>query len=461
MKILLISPAAEHLRVTRAGQVSKRAMLRFSVLPLTTVAALTPAGHEVAICDENVEPVPFDSDADLIGISFMTAFAPRAYELAAEFRKRGKLTVAGGYHPTFLPDEVAQHFDAVVVGDAEELWPQVVADAALGRLRRCYRHALPADLAESPPPRHDLLQQTARHYATTGAVQVGRGCAHGCRYCSVTAFHGRTYRVKPLANVLEELRQIGRDMIFVDDNIISDRDYARKLFEVMIPLGKRWVSQCSIEIADDPELLDLAKRAGCIGLFIGLETINQRNLVAVDKKFNAPARMSERIEKIQRAGIGIIAGIIVGMDADERDSFRHTLRFLLQHHIEAVQVNILTPLPGTPLFRDFESAGRITDRDWAHYTFRQVVIQPARMTAADLQAGADWLYRQFYRLDRVLVRCLRVAWRMGPAAAWLAWRLNKTYRFDIRHEHIRGYDPAAPASEPAPEIATQTLPALR
>jgi radical SAM superfamily enzyme YgiQ (UPF0313 family) len=193
MKILLISPAAEHLRVTRAGRVSKRAMLRFSVLPLTTVAALTPAGHEVAICDENVEPVPFDSDADLIGISFMTAFAPRAYELAAEFRKRGKLTVAGGYHPTFLPDEVAQHFDAVVVGDAEELWPQVVADAALGRLRRCYRHALPADLAESPPPRHDLLRQTARHYATTGAVQVGRGCAHGCRYCSVTAFHGRTY----------------------------------------------------------------------------------------------------------------------------------------------------------------------------------------------------------------------------------------------------------------------------
>jgi len=461
MKILLITPAVEHLRVTLPDRVPRRAMLRFSLLPLSTVAALTPPGHAVELCDENVTPIPWDTDADLIGISFMTALAPRAYEIAAAFRRRGKRTVAGGYHPTFLPAEAADHFDAVVIGDAEELWPQVVSDAAQGRVQRFYRHRQPADLAQTPIPRRDLLRPTARYYATTDAVQVGRGCTHGCRYCSVTAFHSRTYRARPLAHVLAELRQVGRDMMFVDDNIIADRDYARSLFTALIPLRKRWVSQCSLEIADDPELLRLARRAGCIGLFIGIENTDRRNLEAMDKGFNARHDPADRLRRIHRAGIGVIAGIIVGLDHDERDVFQHTLRFLLRNRIEALQLNILTPLPGTPLFDDFERAGRITDHDWSHYTFRRVVIRPARMPAADLQAGADWLYRQFYRLDHVLARCLRVGLRMGPAAAWVCFRLNRTYRYDIHHERIRGYNPAPAAeagvAEPWPAVATTAV----
>ncbi len=447
MKILLILPAGERVRVTRENpNVPRRAMLRFSVLPLTIVAALTPREHEVRIVDEHVEPLDFDVDVDVVGITFMTALAPRAYAIAAEFRKRGKVVVAGGYHATLCPEEASQHFDAIVVGDAEGAWPAVLKDIEAGTLRKVYaaeqRLSPNNSEFESPIPRRDLLAETARHYVTVNAVQTGRGCHHNCRYCSVTVFHGHRYKHRPLADVLEELRQIPRNFIFVDDNIIANRDYARELFRAMAPLRKRWVSQCSIELADDPELLKLMHDAGCRGLFIGIETVNAENLAAMNKQFNNSARYQDRVAKIRRAGIGIIAGIIVGLDKDNVGVFERTLQFLQKAHIDSVQINILTPLPGTPLFADMDRAGRMTDRDWSHYDYRHVVFQPARMTAGELQAGADWLYAQFYRLDRILVRFVRGVFTIGPMAALLALKLGLTYRYDNHREGIVGWNPA-------------------
>ncbi len=450
MKILLVLPAAESYRVTRERpKPPRRAALRFSVLPLTAVAAATPPGHDISICDENVEPLDLAADADLVGITFMTALAPRAYAIAAAFRARGKIVVAGGYHATLRTEEALAHFDAVVVGDAEDTWPAVVDDAEARRLRRVYRSDPCRPLAGLPPPRRDLLARTARHYITTGAVQVGRGCAHACRYCSITAFHRRTYRARPLEEALAELRGMGRDLIFVDDNLIADPGYARRLFEAMAPLGKRWVGQCSIRIADDPDLLALARRAGCRGLFIGVETLSARNLAAVDKGFNDAESYRERIGCIRRAGIGVIAGIIVGLDHDDPPVFERTLRFLQEARVDAVQVNILTPLPGTPLFAQLDAEGRVLDRDWSRYDFRHVVIQPARMTREQLQAGADWLYAQYYRLDRVLVRALRSLAALGPVGAWVGLRLNLTYRYDNRRERIVGRNPARDGDAPA------------
>ncbi len=434
-------------------------MLRFSLLPLTTVASLTPPGHEVTICDEHVRPLDFDCDADLVAISFMTALAPRAYEIAAEFRRRGKLTVAGGYHPTFVTDETAQHFDAVVVGDAEGLWPALIRDAAEGSLKKIYRHAEAPDLADSPLPRRDLLRETARHYATTDAVQTGRGCLHRCKYCSITAFHNGGYRHRPVARVVEELRGIGREFIFVDDNIIADPQYARELFHEMAPLRKRWVSQASITIADDPELLRLARKAGCHGLFIGVETINPANLATVGKGFNDTSSYAERIRRIREAGIGIIAGIIVGMDEDTTGVFESTLRFLLENRIDAIQVNILTPLPGTPLFDEMQREGRGTDFGWDRYDYRHVVFRPAGMTAGELQNGADWLYREFYRLDRILARSLNALFTLGPIQALLSFRLNMTYRYDNIREGIIGKNPAVTTAA-TDSIAVSPLPVL-
>ncbi|HUT37512.1 MAG TPA: radical SAM protein [Planctomycetota bacterium] len=444
MKVLLVLPAVEHLRVTRASRrVPRRAMLRFSVLPLTTVAALTPPQHEVALCDENVEPLDFETDADLIGVTFMTALAPRAYEIAAEFRSRGKLVVAGGYHPTLCPDEAAEHFDAIVAGDAEGAWPQLLADAEAGSLRRIYRNDTPCNLADTPIPRRDLTARTARHYVTVNAVQTGRGCRHGCRYCSIAAFHGRTHRSRPLDHVLCELREVPRDFMFVDDNLIADPAYARALFRAMAPLGKRWVSQCAIEIADDPELLRLARAAGCRGLFIGIETASQENLAALDKGFNDSARYRQRLAAIRRHGIGVVAGMIVGLDGDDPGVFARTLRFLQRQRIGALQLNIMTPLPGTPLFDEMQRQGRIADRDWARYDFRHCVFRPARMTARQLQDGADWLYAQFYRLDRILLRFVRAVFALGWMPALLALRLNLTYRYDNLREGVVGRNPAA------------------
>jgi radical SAM superfamily enzyme YgiQ (UPF0313 family) len=352
--------------------------------------------------------------------------------------------------------DVAPHFDAVVVGDAEGAWERLLADIQRGELHKVYRQpsryepialgqSAHPELMQTPVPRRDMLQHTARHYATINAVQAGRGCRHNCRYCSVTVFHGRRYRHRPVADVIGELRSLPRDFIFVDDNIIADREYALELFRAMIPLHKRWVSQCSILAADDPGLLQLMRAAGCCGLFIGIETASEENLTAMNKQFNQTASYPERLQKIRRNGIGVVAGMIVGMNGDDAQVFEQTLRFLQEARLDAVQLNILTPLPGTPLFADMDQARRVTDRNWSHYDYRHVVFRPARMTAAELQAGADWLYAQFYRLDRILWRFARSVFTIGWMPALLALKLGLTYRYDNKREGIVGWDPARPA----------------
>jgi radical SAM superfamily enzyme YgiQ (UPF0313 family) len=294
----------------------------------------------------------------------------------------------------------------------------------------------------TPIPRRELLARTARHYATINAVQTGRGCRHSCRYCSVTVFHGQKFRHQSVEDVVAELKTIPRDFIFVDDNIIADRAFAVELFCALAPLRKRWVSQCSILIADDPELLELAYTAGCRGLFIGIETVSEANLAAMNKQFNQTGSYVDRLAKIRGAGIGVIAGMIVGMDGDDVGVFERTLRFLERTGIDAVQLNVLTPLPGTPLFADLVAAGRVTDRDWSRYDYRHVVFRPAGMTATELQAGADWLYAQFYRLDRILWRFVRGVFAVGWMPALLSFKLGLTYRYDNRREGIVGWNPA-------------------
>ena len=247
----------------------------------------------------------------------------------------------------------------------------------------------------------------SRHYVTTYAVQTGRGCRHGCKFCSITAFARATHRSRPLENVLAELKSIPRHFMFVDDNIIGDPDYAKQLFRAMTPMKKRWISQCSLKIADDPELLTWPGPAGCCGLFVGVETLSRENLEAVDKGFNDEKGYFRRIAAIRRKGIGVQAGIIVGLDGDDVTVFQRTLRFLQRARIDALQLAILTPQPGTPLYDEFERAGRIVVHDWSKHDYRHTMIAPARMTAAQLQDGADWLYRQYYRLDRIILRSLR------------------------------------------------------
>jgi radical SAM superfamily enzyme YgiQ (UPF0313 family) len=439
MKILLIAPASGPWHAVGRSPLFGGRVFRFSLLSLLGVAACSPRGADVRLVDEQVQDVPLDEDFDLVGITCMTAAAPRAYELSARFRSRGIPVALGGMHPTLVPDEAIRHADAICAGDAEGIWPRMVEDARAGRLAGIYRAEPPGPDSFARPPRH-LLQR--RHYGTVQAVQATRGCPHHCAFCSVSAFHHGLQRRRPVAQVVEEVAALPRRFfLFVDDNLVADRAWAGELFTALRPLRKHWISQATLDIADDPELVGLAADAGCIGLFAGLETFSEENLAAMDKGFNKVAAYRRKIEVLHRHGIGVEAGLVFGFDRDDPGVFGRTLRLLDDLEIDMAQVSILTPLPGTPFHAAQQH--RITDRDWSHYDFHHVVFAPRLMSAAQLQAGHDWITRQFYRPWRIARRLARLARRPGGLRALpVAAAINLAYYGRTVRWDIRGWDPA-------------------
>lgn len=440
MKLLLIAPSSGRWRTASRSRLFNGRSFRFSLLSLLTVAAETPRDVEVRIVDEQVEDVPWDAPVDMVGITCMTAAAPRAYEIAARFRQRGVPVVLGGMHPTLCPDDATQHADAIVVGEAEGIWPQVVTDAKAGRLQSIYHNPSPPSLeALKPLPRHLL---DSRRYATVQNVQATRGCPHGCDFCSVAAFNHRTQRQRPIAEVVAEITNLpGRFFIFVDDNLVADRRYARELFQALLPLRKRWITQATLSMADDPDLLKLAADAGCVGVFVGLETFSTANLDAVNKSCNKAEKYREWIRRFHAQGIGIEAGIVVGFPADRPHVFERTLRLLDELEVDVILVSIFTPLPGTPRFTGMQE--RILDRNWAHYDFHHAVFEPWAMSSESLQAGHDWITREFYRPWRIVRRVWRHlrrprAWACLPYMA----ALNVAFYGRTVQWHIRGWNPA-------------------
>lgn len=404
MRLLLISPEVQS-STFRFTPKEVRAFW-FPRLSLPALAALTPPDVEVRIVDECVEGVDFDEPADLVGISLMTYMAPRGYEIAAAFRSRGTKVVLGGHHPSALPDEAIQHADAVVIGEAEETWPQVIADFKTGRLKKFYRSQARPSLVGLPRPRLDLLKREA--YMTANCVQAGRGCPFNCDFCSVTNFFGNTFRLRPVEEVVAEVKALpGNHLFFVDDNIAGNKAYARRLFQALIPLGKKWASQSSLNLAEDPELLALAARSGCSGLFVGIETLSQAALEGVGKSFNRVQRYEECISRFHDHGILLDAGIIFGLDEDDESVFERTVEFLRRNRVGLALFNILTPLPGTALYQRLLREGRIFDRNWAHYDGRHVVFEPRHMTPEVLQEGFYWACHQFCSYRSILQRVLR------------------------------------------------------
>jgi radical SAM superfamily enzyme YgiQ (UPF0313 family) len=388
------------------------------------VAAAAPPGVETRILDEEVEPVDFDADADLVGLSFMTFNAPRAYEIADRFRfEKRKTVVVGGYHPTFKPEE-----DAVCLGEAEPNLPRIIDDFRSGRLKPFYRGGL-ADLGSLPPLNRSLVSRGL--YLWTDTVQATRGCPQQCTFCSITAFFDHSFRSRPVQHVIDELRSLGKRILFMDDNLTSSRDYAKELFSAMIPLKKSWYSQCSVSLAGDDELLSLAARSGCRGVFVGFESLLQDSLRSWKKSFSRARDYARAIRKLHDAGIAVYAGIVFGSDADTADVFPRTLDFLLDSHVDALQATILTPFPGTPLFDAMEREGRIVDRDWSHYDFRHVVFEPQQMSRAALRAGHDSVLSSFYSGPAILAR-LRCELTTLPLSTLLLGTLPLNYGYRQR-----------------------------
>lgn len=331
---------------------------------LLVVASLTPNSWEIELIDENMEPLDFSKAYDLVGITAMTQQANRAYEIAGIFKERGIKTVIGGIHATVMPQEVKEHADSVVIGEAENLWPQVIGDFSQNNLQPFYCAKAETDLSKSPFPRYDLLKDK---FYNTIWIQTTRGCPHDCEFCAATRIFGRKYRRKTIRQVIDEIRYV-RDnykksrIAFADDNLFVDRRFSKLFLNEIIPLKIRYHAQSDVSIADDDELLELLVKSGCSFLLIGFESVSEDSLRGVDRsdwKLNRVKTYSTSIKKIQSKGIGILGAFIVGLDNDDKTIFSQLIDFVVKHNLFETQVTISTPLPGTRLRDRLEREGRL------------------------------------------------------------------------------------------------------
>jgi radical SAM superfamily enzyme YgiQ (UPF0313 family) len=390
----------------------------FPPLNLATLAALTPAEHEVSIDDGCVGPVSATRSADLVAITAMTAQAPAAYALADQYRARGIPVVLGGIHPSMCPHEAAEHADVVVLGEADRLWPDLVQDFVRGKMKSRYHDPEPVDLAKIVLPRRHLLDP--KGYVIFNSVQTTRGCPFNCNFCSVTTMSGVKYRFRPVEKVVEEVQALGgRFIYFVDDNIIGFPRRAKELFKAFLPMNLGWASQVTINFSHDPELMRLARQSGCYGVFIGFETFSNESIRDAGKGVNRPDEYLSDIRRIHEAGIKVWGSLIFGFDNDGLEVFRKTLDFIEQSGMEFAQFSLLTPLPGTALFRQFEEEQRIVCRDWSKYDLGSIVFTHPLLSAERLHFEKNHAWRHFYSI-RSIIKRLGLPRTRGDLILWIA-----------------------------------------
>jgi radical SAM superfamily enzyme YgiQ (UPF0313 family) len=429
MRIQLLSPAGE---IHRHGAGIFKTALRYAPLTLTTLAALVPAEleAEVAIQDEGVQPLDLSFEADLVGITAITGTAQRAYRIADELRARGHTVVLGGVHATLLPDEAAEHADALVLGYGERSWPELLRDFAQGRMKRRYFAATGKQLMGVPIARRDLLRK--ERYATINSIEATRGCPHKCDFCVVPTAWSNVYAHRPIEDVVAELKTFeGRRAIFIDLSPVEDVHYAKALYRAMIPLQMRWVGLSTARIVEDAELLRLAAQSGCKGLLIGFESISQDTLNETHKHFHAAPRYGEVVKKLHDHGIGIQGCFVFGFDNDDDSVFARTAEFVDRTGIDLPRYAVATPFPNTGLYRRLEAEGRLLHRDWSLYDVEHVVFRPRQMTPERLQEGLEWTWRQSYAWRSFFRRLGAAPWSILPL--WVS--LNLGYRYYAQHLH--------------------------
>lgn len=394
-KILLISPAY------RTKLLENVRVLALPPLNLGLIASHTPAGYDVRIIDEAFDDIDYDTDVDLVGITCMTPLAPRAYEISREFRKRGIIVVLGGIHPSMMCEEAGQHADSVVIGESEELWPQLLHDFSTGNLQKYYRSENRPDITYLPAPRRDLL--TNKYFVQT--VQTSRGCPHNCKFCSVTRFNGGQYRMREISHVIAEINSIKDKRLFIiDDNIIGSGsksiNRAFRFFEQLKDCNKEWGGQTCLNIVEHDGLLKAAADSGAKAFLIGFESIAQEVLGGMGKNVNmrpTTRNFKDAIKKIHDHGIAIIGGFIFGTDNDDADTFKRTLDFIMEAEVDAVQLSIQTPLPGTALYKQLEEEGRLLlnnyPQDWEAYNIFEPVYQPKNTSPEELYQNLIEAYR--------------------------------------------------------------------
>ncbi|MDP4183112.1 MAG: radical SAM protein [Bacillota bacterium] len=421
MNLLLITASSEKIKYIRKSRV-----IGFQQVTMPYLASLTPSSWTVYHVDEECEKIDYNIDVDLVGITFHTPSANHAYSISEVFRKKGTPVVLGGPHTTLIPDEAQKHADSIVIGEADDIWTQLLDDFVRGELKKFYRQEKISSLENRPFSRKDLFH---RRDMSNGILVATRGCPNKCEFCSLSVMYSNVFRKRPVDDVAREYASFrGKVVIFWDDNITADLKYAKQLFKAITPYKKWWSSQASIHAGSDDELLELAAKSGCKQLFIGIESVSQNSLNYVNKSFNRVDEYYKIINKIHSYGISVQVGIVFGFDHDNIDIFSQTMDFLESAGIQNATFNILTPYPGTPLFHRLESEGRILTYDWDKYNGRtDVVFEPKNMSREQLLDGFNMVNKQFYSLKSITKRLVK-----SPAGLWWTLPLNMAYHLSYK-----------------------------
>lgn len=456
-RLLLINPRNPLVKLTNKTNRWNKYRV-WKPLGLLVLAGLTPPEWEITLIDENVVDPDYDQMTipDLVGVTAFTSQAPRAYDVSAMFRARGVPVVMGGIHATMCRQEAETYVDAVITGEAESVWAQVLSDAASGTLRPLYVGGQET-MEKTPPARHDLL--TDGYFF--GSIQTTRGCPLNCSFCSVSAFNGKSYRRRSTEDVITEFRLIKEShVLVVDDNLVGTRrnhiERAKELFRAMIKadLGKKWICQATINMADDEELLRLARKAGCIGVFIGFESTTDEGLTEVHKKYQIQAgrNFRESVRRIQKHKICVAGSFIMGLDVDRPGIGRNITETAHRYGVDVLNVLYLTPLPGTDLWRKMEEAGRITENsfpdDWKYYTLTIPVGRYQHLSRDQIIDEMNTCIRSFYSLKGILYRLGRtLLFRQQPALTVvgnLSFRKNGRLSRDVEHDFKAACDRLLP-----------------
>ena len=379
-------------------------------LPAATIAGLTPKDVAVKFYDDRMESIPFDEPTDLVAISIETYTAKRAYQIASEYRQRRVPVVMGGFHATLCPHEVAEYAEAVVVGEAEEVWPQVIDDFRHGKLEKFYQAAARPSLAGLKPDRSIFR---GKRYLPIGLVEGGRGCHFSCDFCAIQTVFKQSHQRRPIDDILRDVREVWprqKLIFFIDDNLTSNTAAAKDFLRALIPLKVRWVSQASINVAHDDEFLDLLARSGCQGLLIGFESLNPNSLREMNKNFNTMRGGYEKaLANLRRYRIRLYATFVFGYDSDTPDAFPETIAFAKRHRFFIAAFAHLLPFPGTPLYQRLKDEQRFIHPTWwldDTYSYNKIPFQPKQMTPAELQQHCLQARREFYTWTSILRRGL-------------------------------------------------------
>ncbi|HOQ16958.1 MAG TPA: radical SAM protein [Defluviitaleaceae bacterium] len=429
-KILLIQPTP----YDQKGNLIKKSRLYFVGLALPLLAALTPKEYELELCYETIEEVPFDTDADLIGISSMGHAVIRSIDIAKKFKELGKTVVLGGYMVSLMPEEAQKYCDALVIGDAEESWPELLKDYEEGKLKKLYQRKLKA--LKTPLPKYELLLN--KKIGNFLPVQAGRGCPKACSFCSVYCLYRGQYLKREIPEVIRDIKRVKelgfKQFLLLDDNIFSNREYALNLCAEIKKLKMKWMTQCSIDIASDEELLKAIAESGCYVLSFGLESISKESLRSMNKAWAKPENYARQIKIIRQHGIDISTEMVVGADGDTLESIKNTAKFISDNHIAVPRFYILTPIPGTKYFEEMQKAKRIYNTDIYSYNGCEAVHIPKNMTPEELTKAYWDLYNEVYSIKNIVKRTLLTKTFLSrPANALFYFGVNLYYRSQIKN----------------------------